>query len=466
MRLTAAGLLVASLAVVALVAGQSSKASPRLGLPAIKGPAVKDLTPGGCDIFLQVYGIPCYGPYELSKAYDFPTNLDGSGQTIVIVDAYGSANIRADLALFDAQFGVPDPAPGQFVIENGPPAVGHGSGDVDDWAIETSLDVEYAHAMAPGARIVLAVGSSDDDNDLNNAEAAILPSYPGAVVSHSYGDWETDPGAADAAVAAHQIYEAATRSGDTLVASSGDAGATWTQYTGTTSPALASYPASDPLVTAVGGTQGNPYPFGLYQNGGYGGEETWNEADYDAAGGGAPSMLFAAPPWQRPVSSFKTRTVPDVSYNAAIIGGVGVIETPPENEPGPDTTLIYLVGGTSSGSPQWASIFALVNQARAAKGAGPIGFANDALYKIGKQSKTAGDFHDIIVGNNALDSPVGFAAGPAYDLATGWGTPDVAKLVPDLVNSPAGGNPNAGSPAKVKPGQNNGSHKAGTALPG
>ena len=199
------------------------------------------------------------------------------------------------------------------MIQNGPPSVGTGSGDLFGWGIETSLDVEYAHAMAPAARIVLAVSPSDDDNDLNNTEAAILPQYPGAVVSHSYGDWETDPGAAQAAAAAHKIYVQATNLGETLVASSGDAGATFTQYTGTTSPALAGYPASDPLVVGVGGTMGNPYDDGLYQHGGYGGEQTWNESPYgyDAAGGGAPSMLFNAPTWQVPViGRYKVRTVP------------------------------------------------------------------------------------------------------------------------------------------------------------
>jgi len=478
-RLIVAAALV-GLILVAAFAGASSSAPPSaFSLPAITGPVVANATPGGCSFFATI-GITCYGPYELGKAYDFPTNLDGSGQTIVVVDAYGSQHVQSDLAAFDAQFGIPDPAPGKFVIQNGPASTAtDGSNDLLDWGLETSLDVEYAHAMAPNAKIVLAVASSDDDNDLNNAERAILPHYPGAVVSHSFGDWETDTGAAQAASDAHKIYALASVMGDTLVASSGDAGATFTQYTGTTTPALAGYPASDPLVTGVGGTEGNPYDDGLLQNGAYGGEQVWNEGVLgvaDAAGGGAPSVLFSAPSWQRSVSGYRTRTVPDVSYNASILGGVGVVFTAPDAEPDPQclddtghaTTCIYLVGGTSAGSPQWAAIFALVNQARAAKHRGPIGFVNDNLYRIARDHHTAGDFHDITVGSNALDSTVGFNAGPGYDLATGLGTPDVAKLVPDLVDSSGGLLADIGSILNAPRVQGHGSrhHNPHTAIPG
>jgi len=472
-RLIAVAALAASVVVAASFGGTSRATAPTFNLPTVQGPAIADSTPGGCAIITTLYGLTCYGPYELAKAYDFPTNLDGSGQTIIIVDAYGSPNIQSDLTKFDARFGIADPAPGKFVIQNGPAAVGTGSGDTPDWNVETSLDVEYAHAMAPGAKIVLAVAPTDDDNDLNNTEKAILPHYPGAVVSHSFGDWETDDGAAQAASDAHKIYALATILGETLVASSGDAGATFTQYTGTTTPALAGYPASDPLVVGVGGTEGLPWGDGLYQGGGYGAEQTWNEGAIvdstgtpfaDAAGGGAPSMLFSAPSWQRAVSGYRTRTVPDVSYNASINGGVGVVYT----IPGDTVTHIYLVGGTSAGSPQWASIFALVNQARAAHHRGPIGFVNDDLYQIARDHHTAGDFHDITVGSNALDSTVGFNAGPGYDLATGLGTPDVAKLVPDLVNSTGGLLADIGSILNAPHQQGHGSkhHNPHTAIPG
>ncbi len=420
-----------------------------VNLTAIKGPAITALAansaPQGCRVSPTLV-LPCYGPKDLAKVYDFPANLDGSGQTIVIVDAYGSPSIRTDLAHFDGYFGVA--APPSFTIINAAGTGVTGSEATASWQFETSLDVEYAHAMAPGAKIVLAVSATDNNYDINAAEAQVFPHYPGAIVSQSFGDWETDATAGTSFADEHKIFMAAARMGDTLLASAGDAGATWTQYTKTTSPALASYPASDPLVTGVGGTQGNPYPGGLEVSGHYGGEATWNEPQFHAATGGAPSVLFRAPSWQRPVTGHRTRTVPDVAYNAAIEGGVEVIIGP----------YIYLVGGTSCGSPQWAAIFALVNQARESARQDPLGVANAMLYKLGEQqmrSREDGDaeapavFHDIVAGNNALDSKVGFAAKPGYDLATGWGTPDVTNLVAALAHGSSDRGQERNDPAPI-----------------
>jgi len=423
-------------------------------LTAVKGPAVASLTSSNAvhhDCLFASSGLACYGPFDLGKAYNFPSNLDGRGQTIVIVDAYGSPTIEADLTIFDAYFGVA--APPSFTIINAAGTGATGSGGLTGWQVETSLDVEYAHAMAPGANLVLAIAATDNNFDLNAAEAQVFPKYPGAIVSQSFGDWETDATAGTSFAEQHKIFKAATKVGDTLLASAGDAGATWTQFTGTTSPAIASYPASDPLVTSVGGTQGKPYPGGLLNTAGaYGGEATWNEPQFDAATGGAPSMLFRAPSWQRSITGYLTRTVPDVAYDAAINGGVEVIASP----------FIYLVGGTSVGSPQWAAIFALVNQARASAERDPIGFANAALYKLGRQGEAMGDpegnakpsfavFHDITSGNNALDSSIGFSAKPGYDLTTGWGTPNVATLVAALAETDsADRNPEDIEPASIR----------------
>ena len=94
----------------------------------------------------------------------------------------------------------------------------------------------------------------------------------------------------------------------------------------------------------------------------------------------------------------------------------------------------FVVGGTSAGSPQWAAIVALANQFSASKGKGPLGYINPALYKLAESSAYSTDFHDMKSGNNQLaGTPVGFNAGPGYDFATGWGTPNVANLVGDLV---------------------------------
>ena len=224
----------------------------------------------------------------------------------------------------------------------------------------------------------------------------------------------------------HHVFAAATRAGGTLLASAGDFGAT-----DGNDFVVASYPASDPLVTAVGGTEGHPYPGGLWRSpGGYGGEKTWNEGEtYDLATGGAPSILFRAPSWQRGLTGFRTRTVPDVSFNSAIDGGVLVYYT----------TGVFTVGGTSAGPPQWAGIIALADELRSGAGKQPLGFVTDNLYRLAQSGRTyRSDFHDIKDGNNRLDSDLGFKADHGYDLATGLGSPDVANLIADLAGVSAG----------------------------
>jgi len=400
----------------------------------------------------------CYGPSFVRKAYNFPSTLDGTGQTILIVDAFGSPTIENDLALFDAVFKIP--APPSFTIlcpEDGCPVYDPTDthhGEVS-WTIETSLDVEYAHAMAPGANIVLVVASTSSGNAINAAEARAIQLYPGSIMSQSFGIPEIVVHGNNAQLMqAEKNYAAAEQAGITVLASAGDTGAT--NGFGT---ANALFPASDPLVLAVGGTEGNPYPTpgtatlscpagmtcsaGLATvagpcssvNGfltspctpvGYGGEQVWNEPFFapGSTTGGAPSLLFPVPSYQDGLG-LSSRTTPDVSYNAAIHGGVLVANSSVLGFP-----VFFIVGGTSAGSPQWAAIIALANQAAG----GPLGFLNPAIYKLARSSAYATDFHDIKVGNNQMPgTPVGFNAGTGWDDASGWGTPNVAKLIPDLV---------------------------------
>jgi subtilase family serine protease len=401
----------------------------------IAKPPYVQLTPGKvvpgaipfCDS--SVGPLICYTPIFIRTAYNFPSSLDGSGQTIVIVDAFGSPTIQGDLAQFDQTFGIPAPPSFQVICPQGCPTFNPNDvmhGEVG-WSLETSLDVEYAHAMAPGANIVLVAASTSSGNAINAAEAAVIPQFPGSVLSQSFGIPEILVQGNNAQIAqAHQNYLAAQRAGITVLASAGDFGATNGFQT-----ANALYPASDTLVTGVGGTQGNPYPGGLVRlNGknaplGYGGEQVWNEPQFGSATGGAPSAFFPVPSFQGGLG-LTTRTVPDVAYNAAINGGVLVL----------DNTLggFFIVGGTSAGSPQWAAIVALANQLKG----GPLGFINPAVYKIGCSGNYGRDFHDITVGNNQLvGTPVGFSATSGYDDATGLGTPNVANLVQDLVAPPS-----------------------------
>jgi subtilase family serine protease len=395
----------------------------------------------------------CYTPTFVRTAYNFPSSLDGTGQTILIVDAFGSPTIENDLAVFDKFFGIPDPPSFTILCPDGCPSSSfnnkfHG---VQGWAFETSLDVEYAHAMAPGANIVLVVASTSSGDAINSAEAFAIKKYPGSVMSQSFGIPEYLVHGNNAQLMqAHQNYVTAQASGITVLASAGDFGAT-----NGISTANAGFPASDPLVTAVGGTEGLPYiapgtsakcgsgdtcssglatVLGPCATGalnvspcrpvGYGGEQVWNEPAFGAATGGAPSLFFGVPSYQNGLG-LSARTTPDVSYNAAVDGGVLVY-----------TTFLgfpafFFTGGTSAGSPQWAAIFALVNQCRANHSLGPRGFANAAIYSL-----AGAGFHDIITGNNKLvGTPVGFNAGPGWDDASGWGTPDVANLVPGLAGT-------------------------------
>ncbi len=432
----------------------------------------------------SLVNIVCYSPAFVKKAYQFPSTatLDGSGQTIVIVDAFGSPTITSDLALFDSSFGIPAPpsftifcgdSSTPFVTSTCPsvPITANAPHAVLNWEVETSLDVEYAHAMAPGANIVLDVAATSSGNAINAAETAAIATFPGVVFSQSFGVPESLITANNNQVMQAQAnYVAGVAKGDTFFASAGDTGATFG-----TSEAMSNFPASDVNNTNVTGTQGLPYiPIGhlndntltsidgLVNGGcptstpfscttglsafhgpcvlgrtvppncvpdGYGGEQVWNEPVFGAATGGAPSLLFGVPSYQAGLGL--SARGPDVDYNAAVDGGVLVAFS------GLGTPGLFIVGGTSAGSPQWAGITALANQARANLGKGTIGEINPVLYSIYHSARYAADFHDITVGNDQLvGTPIGFSAGNGYDLASGIGTPVVDELLVDLAAAP------------------------------
>ena len=413
--------------------------------------------------------IVCYSPSFVKKAYEFPSTsaVDGSGQTIVIVDAFGSPTIASDLALFDTRFGISAPPSFTIFCGNSPtpldpttcPKVNINANPLHDefgWTIETSLDVQYAHAMAPGANIVLDVASTSSGNAINDAETAAIAAYPGAIFSQSFGIPEiflTGNGNPGQVSQAQANYANGVAKGDTFFASAGDTGADFGFGV-----AMSNFPGSDLHNTAVTGTQGLPYnatgtltpcttstPFSCTSGlssyhgpcvlgrsippncvpDGYGGEQVWNEPSFGSATGGAPSLLFGVPSYQTGLGI--TARGPDVAYNAAIDGGVLVVYG------GFGTPVFFIVGGTSAGSPQWAGIAALANQARATAGKGPIGDLNPVLYAIYHSVRYSTDFHDITVGNDQLvGSSVGFTAKAGYDVASGIGSPIVDQLIVDL----------------------------------
>jgi subtilase family serine protease len=152
----------------------------------------------------------------------------------------------------------------------------------------------------------------------------------------------------------------------------------------------------------------------------------WNEAFFapGSTTGGAPSLFFSVPSYQSGLN-LSSRTTPDVSYEAAIHGGVLVANSTVIGAP-----TFFIVGGTSVGTPQWAGIIALANQLAGKS----LGFLNPAIYQLAQSAAYSNDFHDITIGNNQMPgtSP-GFNAGVGWDDATGWGTPNVSNLLPDLV---------------------------------
>ena len=381
------------------------------------------------DDCVATYGFNCYGPADIRAAYNIPSTYTGQGQTIVIVDAFGSPTIQSDLHTFDQAFGLPDPTL-NVIYPGGKPTLHLKNASQVSWASETSLDVEWSHAIAPKATIDLVVAATNYGNVLNNAEKYAVDHHLGNVMSLSFGSPE-------AAIAgrgnnlqlqqADSIYQQAKQAGITVLASSGDNGAA-AGFPATN----ASFPASDPLVTAVGGT--NLFVSG---NGSYGSETVWNDSDSTlcpygctsgafGATGGAASSVFAAPSYQSALSGNTARTTSDVAYNASVYTGVLTYL----GFEGGSNNGFYFFGGTSEGAPQWAGIVALADQAAGHS----LGFLNPALYAIGANaSQYNADFHDVTVGNNGFFGP-GFNAGTGYDIPTGLGSPNVANLIATLTH--------------------------------
>ena len=407
----------------------------------------------------QVLGLnpdhTCYDPYQMRHAYNIDNlisaGFDGKGKTIVIVDAYQSPNIVAQLNFYNSFYGLAslnglgnpaDPTLGTFtqVAPDGLTPFDPTDDNMVGWAEEISLDVLWAHAIAPGANIVLALAKSNDDADILNTTQYVVDHNLGDVISQSFGENES---CVDATLlkTEHKLFAKATLKHITLIASSGDNGAAQGTCDGSAFVKAASSPASDPLVTAVGGTEltaarycltalgcdptVNPAP-GTYQS-----EIAWNEFDNTIGTGGGFSVLYKAPFFQRLLThGGKQRGVPDVAYSAAVYHGALTYLDIPGIPAG-----FYLFGGTSAGSPQWAAIVAIADQ----KAGKRLGFINAALYLYSLfPSKYAALFHDVTSGNNtnvefdASDNPYtiqGFNAGTGWDATTGLGSPKTDVLV-------------------------------------
>jgi subtilase family serine protease len=411
---------------------------PDIGRPVFHtGQLPAPITTAQC---LADFGIHCYTPVQYRAAYDLNSlysgaatgrPITGAGKTIVIVDSFGSPTIQSDLQTFDAQFGFPNP---DLQIEQfgAIPPFDPTNGTMVGWAIETTLDVEYAHSIAPGAKIVLAetpVAETEGVTgfpEMMNAEQSLINSGVGDVISQSFGATEnTFPGFSSGNFSSlldlRYAFKDAAAHGVTVLAASGDDGATNADLNGNLYPyRVNSWPSSDPLVTSVGGTQLNLDQAGNKLTP----DVVWN--DGFGAGGGGTSAVFSRPFYQIRVTKEvgKSRGTPDISMTAAVDGGAWVYWSfPGDGAPGWE-----IVGGTSEATPIMAGIVALANQQAGHR----LGLINPALYALGALQHHGVPNTGIVSvtsGNNSFNGVTGFDAAPGYNLATGWGTIDAAKFV-------------------------------------
>lgn len=404
------------------------------------------LTTQACE---RRFHVACYGPAQLRRAYDlgplFASGNSGQGQTIAIVDSFGSPTVAHDLAVFDRTYGLPAPRLTVIQPAGAVPAY-DGSVTRMGWAGETSLDVEWAHAMAPMANILLVETPTSEDEgvsgfpEIETAEKYVVDNGLAGVISQSFSATEETFPSRDALLALRGAYQDAYRHGVTVLAASGDSGATnSTVDGGDYERAVTAWPTSDPLVTGVGGTK-----LSLDANGDRTAPDTvWNDT-YDTAtqrylfgtagpnalaGGGGLSTVFRRPIYQQFATSVvgQRRGVPDVSMSAACNGAVNVYQSFPGQPAG-----WYPTCGTSEATPLFAGIVALAAQ----RAGHPLGLLNPALYFM--SAAAAPGIVDVTSGDNTVSvngrTVTGYPARPGYDLVSGVGTVDGAAFVPELVS--------------------------------
>jgi subtilase family serine protease len=431
------------------------------------------------------YGIACYQVPQLQQAYNlgplFSKGIEGQGETIVIVDAFGSPSITNDLVNFDAAMGLPNPPSFQVITPEGPitttpanctskysPTGPDLCSDYYGWTDETSLDVEWSHAMAPEANILLVETPMTETEGIYGfpqivaAENYVIDHHLGDVISQSFGANEktfTSPGQI---YSLRSAYINAAKHGVTVLAASGDQGATDevcdpsadcanpADLVCCSSTRAIDWPSSDPLVTGVGGTQlqldanGNrTAPDSVWHDlsstvGVTGPVYTWGSS------GGGLSTVFSRPRFQDGVAGTvgDSRGTPDIAMSAAVNGAVDYYDTTDPSDAG-----WSIVGGTSEASPLFSGIVALADQVAGHS----LGDLNPALYAMAQSGRPDG-IVPISQGTNSytfcvaadigskgacasssdLVSVPGFSANGSYNDATGWGTVDAALFVPAL----------------------------------
>lgn len=375
-------------------------------------------------------GISCYSPVQYEKAYNLKPLWDlgvkGRGRTIAIVDAFGSPTIANDLHVFDQNYGLPDPPSLQIIQPAGAvPPFNPTDSTMLSWATETTLDVQYAHAMAPDANILLVetpVAETEGVTgfpEIVQAENYVIDHGLADVISQSFGATEDTFPSKQSLLDLRSAYINAKNHGVTMLGSSGDTGATNYNLDGSAlyPYAVNSWPSSDPLVSSIGGTQlhldaaGNKITPDVVWNDGYG------------AGGGGDSHVFSRPSFQNSVRSVvgASRGTPDISMSAAVDGGAIFYYSF-----NPARIGWHIVGGTSEACPLFAGIVALSAQLVHHS----LGDINPALYAL--NSVHAHGIVDVTSGDISFGGVTGPSATPGYDMASGIGTINATRFVPEL----------------------------------
>jgi len=381
-----------------------------------------------------------YHPNQIRAAYFLnpllKKGINGKGTSIVIVDSFGSPTIRHDLAVFDRTFKLNAPPAFKIIHPAGPiPKFNHGNQTMADWAAETTLDVEWAHVMAPDAKIVLAETPVSENEGTSGfpqivkTEKYVIEHHLGDVISQSFGATEETFPKGKLRPLRGAYLEAAKPAHDvTMLGASGDAGATDLQSNESSyyTRRVTSWPASDPLVTAIGGLDVNLATAGTRNEP----DQVWNDpSPPPSAGGGGKSIIFGRPAFQRGVAGIvgKHRGVPDISLSASCTHPVAIYASF-------DQSGWNVICGTSEATPLFAGIVALAAQVAGR----PLGPINGFLYQMAVKKDPG--IVDVTHGNNTVEveqnskvtTVKGWNAVRGYDLASGLGTINAKLFVPEL----------------------------------
>ena len=401
----------------------------------------------------QHFQLACYTARQIESAFDlgplYGKGITGRGETIVIVDSYGSPTVAHDLAVFDRVAGLPPPPSLKIIQPSGKVAPYKENDNREGWAGETDLDVEYAHAIAPGAGILLVETPTSENEGstgfpaIVNAETYVIDHHLGGVISQSFSATEESFARPQRLLRLRSAYKLAFRNDVTVLAASGDSGAADVGYNGHTYflYPVTSWPDSDPLVTGVGGAQlhlnaaGHDVSAPTVWNDSYNKPTlayiTGSRADSPLASGGGLSAVFSRPWYQDDVTSVVggRRGVPDISMSGACNGGADMYQSFAGQPAG-----WYPTCGTSEATPEFAGIVALTDQVAGRA----LGLINPYLYAMSQFG--APGLVDIASGNNTVTfrqggkwhTVAGFDAGSGYDLASGVGTVNGSLFVPEL----------------------------------